>query len=867
MDASANSNTVPVQFIEMMFGSEHSVYVCSLPNERGDESEPPERHVSTREPSHIAQFIEKWDRPKRGLFFCTGIVKKNARRAKENIVQTVFLHADIDFKNVDGDPDCTKVLRPLTRLKYQPSIIVVSGHGLHLYWLFKEAVNTQENLKRIEAALRQLSDLVGGDSQVCEVSRLMRLPGTHNTKDNGWVEVEIIEQNDRRFELSDLEEWLSETSPVILRKNRPQAVTAGECNSFTFCGESQNFKPPVDVKARLDQMMFMSGGDAGVHQTQLSTTASMLSSGVPIEEVVKIVLAATRAAAGHYGERWNWKREERAIRGMCESWIEKKLKPEKKNVPPSSVLASAAAHELAEIKVIPGQIARAIDQAEAELLKSGYPTMQRGGSLVHPVKNELAAADNTRTEVVALRPLRKEQMIYLLNKHAAVFKKYNERKKQFLPIDPPPEVALGLLQKDQWKFPDVSGVTTTPTMRPDGTIFDQAGYDPTTQLLYAPDRHLAVPLINSNPTRADAVEALQRLDALLDGFPFVSDIDRAVALAGLMTPVLRGAFNVAPMTLLCAPTAGTGKSHYVNTASTIATGRACPVITNVASSEEMEKRLGAMVLEGVPIINLDNCTHDLGGDLLCQITEQRYVRIRILGKSETPQCEYRGSVYATGNNVTYVGDMTRRGLICNLDAVLERPETRTFAFDPVKRAAEQRGQFIHHILTISRAYRVAAAKVGCSPIGSYGAWSAAVREPLVWLGKADPVASMDTLRDEDPARSAARRLMAWDRNLILLKSFTVAQLIQYADRMEAVGSGYSQTYEYAFPELRELLIQQAGNFKGVIDSRRLSRWLSSIKGQIHDGFRLVLVKESTGHGNRYGIEAVGRAERQDGAPF
>jgi RecA-family ATPase len=35
------------------------------------------------------------------------------------------------------------------------------------------------------------------------------------------------------------------------------------------------------------------------------------------------VLAATRAAAGHLGERWNWRREESAIRQMCETWLTK----------------------------------------------------------------------------------------------------------------------------------------------------------------------------------------------------------------------------------------------------------------------------------------------------------------------------------------------------------------------------------------------------------------------------------------------------------------------------------------------------------------------------------------------------------------
>ncbi|RZN25579.1 DNA-primase RepB domain-containing protein [Bradyrhizobium sp. Leo121] len=326
MDATnINSNTVAADFTKIVFGTttEPPVYISSLPNERGDETEPPERHVATRVPSHIAGFVAKWDRPKRGLFFCTGIVKQGARRAKENIVQTACLHTDIDFSNLDGDPDRAEVLRQLARLRYPPSIIVFSGHGLHCYWLFKEAVDTQENIERIETALRQLADLVGGDLQCREVARLMRLPGTHNTKDGEWTEVEIVEQNGRRYELDDLEEWLAEASPVLLRKTRPREVTAGETDYFSEYAKARNFKPRVDVKARLDAMMFMAGGDAAIHPTQLTVSASLLSSGTPIDEVVEIVLAATKAAAGDYGARWNWRREERNIRGMCETWVAK----------------------------------------------------------------------------------------------------------------------------------------------------------------------------------------------------------------------------------------------------------------------------------------------------------------------------------------------------------------------------------------------------------------------------------------------------------------------------------------------------------------------------------------------------------------
>ena len=518
------------------------------------------------------------------------------------------------------------------------------------------------------------------------------------------------------------------------------------------------------------------------------------------------------------------------------------------------IAAGKLAPRLPTIKVVGGRIAQNIDYAEAELVASGTPLFQRGGSLVSPIRHDLPAADGSRTEVVLLRTLRPENVIYALAKYGAVFQRYDARKKQFIAINPPNPIASGLLQKGQWQFPEVTGVITAPTMRPDGTILDLPGYDEATQLYYHPDRNCVIRPISAKPTREEAEGALELLEGLLTGFPFVSDVDRSVALAGLMTQVLRGAFDVAPMFLLVAPTAGTGKSHYVNLASTIATGRPCPVITNVVSAEEMEKRLGALVLEGAPIISLDNCSHDLGGDLLCQITEQRLVRIRILGRSEVPPCEWRGTLFANGNNITLRADMTRRGLPCHLDAAIERPETRTFEFDPVKRAAERRAEYIHAVLTIARAYQASGAPKACGPIGSYGLWSNAVREPLVWLGKEDPIKSMDNAREEDPARIAARTFLSLHEDLPA--SFTVAELIMHAEEREAILSYSHTTYEIIRPELHTLLVQQAGNFKGLIDSRSCSRWLKSLRRQIHEGRRLVLVKESSGHGNRYAVEKV-----------
>jgi len=308
------------EFIKTLFGlgTEFPVYICSLANDRDDSSEPSERHVSTRDLADIEKFVAKWDRPKRGLFFCVGTVK-GARRAKENIAETIGLHADIDFKGINDSR--ADVERKLSHLPNPPSVIVSSGNGLHAYWLFKEAVNTQEARERIEAALKLLADLVGGDPAVCEVARLMRLPGTHNTKGGAFLPVEATKLGDERYELDDLEDWLAEQSPVILRKERPQQQP--DTNPFLAAASRLGFKPPLDVEKRLSAMSYMAGGDASIHSTQLAVSASLLNAGQSADEVVATILEATKCAAGQYGERWNWKREEKAIRAMCESWLKK----------------------------------------------------------------------------------------------------------------------------------------------------------------------------------------------------------------------------------------------------------------------------------------------------------------------------------------------------------------------------------------------------------------------------------------------------------------------------------------------------------------------------------------------------------------
>jgi hypothetical protein len=67
------------------------------------------------------------------------------------------------------------------------------------------------------------------------------------------------------------------------------------------------------------------------------------------------------------------------------------------------------------------------------------------------------------------------------------------------------------------------------------------------------------------------------------------------------------------------------------------------------------------------------------------------------------------------------------------------------------------------LLTILRAYIVAARpKTPCKSLASYGDWSELCRQPLLWLGCADPTEALFQGIAEDPDRETlARQLTYW----------------------------------------------------------------------------------------------------------
>jgi putative DNA primase/helicase len=520
------------------------------------------------------------------------------------------------------------------------------------------------------------------------------------------------------------------------------------------------------------------------------------------------------------------------------------------------------------IKIWAGGLAIMADKAEKHLIAAGVPFYTRGETLVRPiVEREMDSIGNAALSaaMVEVTPAYLRDMLCreIAWKSAKADKKSGAV--EWVPSHPPKDVVETVMsRRGEWTFKPLAGVISTPTLRPDGSILDKPGYDEATKLYLIST--VKLPVMPDTPTRRDAERALNMLDELLDEFPFVMDDDgaspsRSVALSLLITPTVRGAMDVVPAHVARAATSGTGKSYLLDTAAAIAIGSTCPVMTAGKTEEETEKRIGSKALAGHSIINIDNVNGELGGDNLCQIVERPICEIRVLGRSSMPRVVNRFCVFATGNNIQLVGDMTRRALICSMDAAMERPADRAFRGDPVRTVLRNRGAYIAACLTVIRAYIAAGRpRQECVPMASFKLWSDTVRSALLWLGRADPCDTIKTARDEDPELQKLTQFLGAMRNEVgvgrewsVFASDLQAKAEYMTTDMDEEGRPVGHKY-HKHPELKAALDEWT--FNGKLNTRSLGKWMNSKKMRVVDGHRLACFEDRNRKVLRWYVERV-----------
>lgn len=503
----------------------------------------------------------------------------------------------------------------------------------------------------------------------------------------------------------------------------------------------------------------------------------------------------------------------------------------------------------AKVRVVAGGLPEATDEAELALIKHGAGIYQRSGYLCR-ISHQKAATVRGITRprgAITITPLDRDATLDKLNR-LIYWEKWNEKANDYKRCHAPAAIAQTLLARSgAWNFPALIGVVSAPTLRPDGSILNQSGYDKDTGL-FLDTQSEDFPPIPTDPTREQGQAALRFLNDELfnrpclnstrpedQGFSFTESSDRSAALAAVLTALVRFSLPTAPLFLIKATRAGSAKSLLADIPALVSTGRPATIFDLGVDPDEAEKRMLSVLMAGDSVVNLDNLEVPLGGATLCKAMSGETMTGRLLGFNKTATVPTAALFLATGNNVRVVEDMTRRTVVCHLDPQSEAPESRQYDRNLTTWIPEHRPRLVQAGLTALSAYIAAGRpRQPYPPMGSFEDWDGMVRRALTWLGEADPLAGKAKLEADDPVRSKLRNLLVAWHEIFRSVGATSKEAVARANETQLDEKGNEVRPAQA---LWDVLAEHFTDRFGNVKSQLVGEFIRKYERRIEDGAR------------------------------
>jgi hypothetical protein len=437
----------------------------------------------------------------------------------------------------------------------------------------------------------------------------------------------------------------------------------------------------------------------------------------------------------------------------------------------------------------------------------------------------------------------------------ASFQKWNNKIQEYVPFIPTDEIVGAVRKRAKWPgIRSLIGIVETPTLRPDGKIVQTPGYDRSTKYLYMPGESFPE-VFDDRATQENARWAFQFLSECFEDFPYVSAAHRSVPIAAILTLVARPAIlGSIPAVLFDASTRGSGKTLQTDAIATITTGRGAPRMNYTSDDVELEKILAGYALRGSSFICLDNIPGMRpfgGGPMDRVITARDDVELRILGATKIVTLPWRALIMATGNNISFHGDTSRRVIMARLEPTEEKPEQRTkFKHeDLLAWIRGQRPRLVSAALLILRAYfRAGCPNMGCTRWGSFEEWGKLIPPAIVFAGGADPMLARPEGEEEvDDQLRNIRTIMTWFRRELKDDEFKVSTVIELFFKTKRIlnpmNGGYAlDGYEDLRDAIEALVGKRGMKQEGrmiVPDPAEFGKRLAAFKGRVIAGLKLV----------------------------
>ncbi len=350
-------------------------------------------------------------------------------------------------------------------------------------------------------------------------------------------------------------------------------------------------------------------------------------------------------------------------------------------------------------------------------------------------------------------------------------------KQRLVPVSPPIATCRRIVTTmpgDGWRV--IRAVVDAPYLLPDGTLINEAGYRDGLWLA----RDAVVPLgglpdvLRIREGGYDADEARVAADFILHELrqvEWATPADRSVALAYLLTLITRPAYRLAPIFLFTAPDSGSGKDLVAKCMENAAFGREAirinpPPGRAEDTAAELDKRIGAAMLDGESTIVLGDIRRVISPTIYGLTTEERSQGYRVLGQSKSIAVPRNLLIVGVGNNPELGIDIIRRAVSCRLMPRSANPSERVFAKTERELILDYRARRPQMIAAAVNIVRGALRAPRPTMItSSFSEWSAMVQAACIHAGLPDPLEGREALKsriaDDDPRKVLAPLMTEW----------------------------------------------------------------------------------------------------------
>lgn len=324
---------------------------------------------------------------------------------------------------------------------------------------------------------------------------------------------------------------------------------------------------------------------------------------------------------------------------------------------------------------------------------------------VHPKSNALCSE-------VTVVPVTADALNFLLAQHVRTFKWVSGGKDAAGPVRkacaPMVSTLRAVASNTYWPgVKPLTGVIGTPTLRPDGSLIQECGYDESTGLYLAPA--VKIDLVPETITDGQVRTSREFVFSKVFGeFCWSTPGDFANYLALLLSPMLRPYFKTTtPFGMVTATTRGSGKTNLTD-AIGLVYGQTSQVLPG--RGEELQKKITSILIgNSSPVVVFDNIKEgsSISSEILATLITKESWDDRMLGASRNVEAHNDRLWLASGNGLTVGGDMASRTVMVRLNPRMAKPELRQFEmgqFSDWIRESGNREDLLWHLLILVQAW-------------------------------------------------------------------------------------------------------------------------------------------------------------------